>query len=98
MKTKYITNYVTPPPIEKKRFQRNGGGALKMHFRLEIYTLIWSCVRLQTEKWMPSACGYWEFISFLRIKLWVALIQLSHKTPEPRDPEPPYIKGAKKNL
>lgn len=54
-----------------------------------IYTLIWSCVRLQNEKWMSNACGYWESISFLSIKLWVAFIEFSQKPPSREILSPP---------
>lgn len=65
-------------------------------FWWEIYTLIWSCVRLQNEKWMPNACGYWEFISFLSIKLWVALIEFSQKPQAGRSWAPLHKRGQKK--
>lgn len=60
-------------------FKKKRGGAEYDFFWREIYTLIWCSVRLQNEKWMPNACGYWESISFLSIKLWVALIEFSQK-------------------
>lgn len=57
----------------------------------EIYTLIWSSARPQNEKWTPNACGYWESISFLSIKLWVALIESpARENPKLGDPERPH--------
>lgn len=64
----------------------------------EIYTLIWSCVRQQNEKWTSNACGYWESISFLSIKPWVALIEFSQKPQAERDPEPPLHKRGQKEF
>lgn len=63
--------------MKSKSFQENGDF---------IYFLLVGDLRFNlslreagNEKWMPDACGYWESISVLSIKLWVALIEFYQK-------------------
>lgn len=44
---------------------------------------------------MRNACGYWESISFLSIKLWVALIEFSQKPQAERSWAPLHKRGQK---
>lgn len=44
---------------------------------------------------MRNACGYWESISFLSIKLWVALIEYSQKPQAERSWAPLHKRGQK---
>lgn len=93
--------------FKKKKLGGGCGGWLNViSFWWEIYTLIWCSARPQNEKWTPNACGYWEFISFLSIKLWVALIESpASENPKLGDPEQPpphpptqHERGPKRNL
>lgn len=94
-RTPTLYQHHKPPCYTQKCQERKG--AQDDFFWWEIYTLICCRVRLQNEKWMPNACGYWESISFLSIKLWVALIEFS-QNPKPRDPWAPEHKMDQKRI